>query len=194
MQYFIIFRPSPTEWTQTHIFQEKSPKAVDAKSVLARLQSEEQEATLAGLATGTFDTDVQKLRTVSLPDLNDANDSEAKKTSLSDNEDVELETEVAVEEGEEGDVINGGVEEEDLEKTPQKLSSRSSQYYTPMSENPVGVPQIVIKPNTPREGNISLNSDQAEVIFMSLCVLVLNANMRGRGRWGVIFVIQIHMY
>ena len=126
-------------------------KAADAKSVLSRLQSEEQEATLALLATGTFDTDVQKLRTVSLPDLNDANDSEAKKTSLSDNEDVELESEVLV-------------EEEDFEKTPQdKFSTQASEYHTPMSETPVGVPQIVIKPNSLRKGDISHSSDQAEV-------------------------------
>ncbi|KAL5262001.1 hypothetical protein ACHWQZ_G007643 [Mnemiopsis leidyi] len=145
--------PQPT------VLQEKSPKGADAKSVLAKLQSEEQEATLAGIATGTFDTDVQKLRTVSLPDLNEANDSEAKKTSLSDNENVELEDEVG--------------EEEDLEKTPQQFSSKTTAYYTPMSEQPGEVPKIVIKPNTPRKddvsldtpkrGNISVNSDQAEI-------------------------------
>ncbi|XP_063691755.1 serine/threonine-protein kinase Nek1-like isoform X4 [Bolinopsis microptera] len=128
-------------------------KAADAKSVLSRLQSEEQEATLALLATGTFDTDVQKLRTVSLPDLNDANDNEAKKTSLSDNEDVELETEVIVEE-----------EEKDIERTPHnKFSTQASEYHTPMSETPVGVPQIVIKPNSQRKGDISRSSDQAEI-------------------------------
>ena len=145
-------------------FQEKSPKGADAKSVLAKLQSEEQEATLAGIATGTFDTDVQKLRTVSLPDLNEANDSEARKTSLSDNEDVELEDEVEA--------------EEDLEKTPQQFSSKATEYYTPMSEQPGEVPKIVIKPNTPRKddvsldtpkrGNISVNSDQAEVSWFQL--------------------------
>lgn len=150
--YFILIN--------TTLFQEKSPKGADAKSVLAKLQSEEQEATLAGIATGTFDTDVQKLRTVSLPDLNEANDSEARKTSLSDNEDVELEDEV-------------GEEEEDLEKTPQQFSSKATEYYTPMSEQPGEVPKIVIKPNTPRKddvsldtpkrGNMSVISDQAEV-------------------------------
>jgi hypothetical protein len=91
---------------------------------------------------------------VSLPNLNDANDSEAKRTSLSDNEDVELETEVIVEEREEG---------EDLEKTPQRFDSGSTQYYTPVTEHHPNVPLVVIEPNTPRKGDISLNSDQAEV-------------------------------
>ena len=70
--------------------------------------------------------------------------------------------------------MGGGEEgEEDLEKTPQQFSSKATEYYTPMSEGPGEVPQIVIKPNTPRKddtsldtpkkGNISLNSDQAEV-------------------------------
>ena len=57
----------------------------NAKSVLAQLQSE--DATLAGLASGVFDADFQKLRTVSLPDLNEVNAKTEKITSLSDQED-----------------------------------------------------------------------------------------------------------
>ena len=43
----------------------------------------------SGLATGSFDTAVHNLRTVSLPNLSEAG-KEDNKTSLSDNEDVYL--------------------------------------------------------------------------------------------------------
>ena len=47
-----------------------------------------KDTTLAGLATGTFDCQATKLRTVSLPDLNCTSSLSPVKTSLSDTDDV----------------------------------------------------------------------------------------------------------
>lgn len=77
--------PVPPALPSTEVPDPTTP--INAKSVLAKLQAEEQDATLAGLASGQFDVDVQKLKTVSLPDLNDIDEKVDKIISLSDNED-----------------------------------------------------------------------------------------------------------